>query len=154
MENFIRSSSSYTRIVLHISFKVKYCHRVFDNPKFRNRCEEIFKKAEKDTGIAVQECGFAGDHVHMVWHILPKQSISEIAKIFKGRSGWFLLKEFPEIKKQFFWSSGLWAGTIYADSLGKNPEGMRNYVRKQGGPKISPNQTQLSKFMPPVSDRW
>ena len=149
MTQFIRGSSSYTRLVDHITFKTKYCHKVFDFPDFRNRCEQIFREVAKDQQIQIIEMGFDRDHVHMVWQIKPRHSVSDLTKALKGTSGRKLLHEFPLIKKQYFWKSGLWAGTIYADSLGKNPEDMTDYVRKQG--KREPkNQLNLTKFMPPV----
>ncbi len=61
-----RYSSSLGRTLTHISFKVKYCHKVFLNTAIRNRCEQIFWQAVEDYGFDVQELGFDEDHCHMV----------------------------------------------------------------------------------------
>lgn len=42
-----------------------------------------------------------------------------VAKALKGTTGRKLLKEFPYIKKNFFWGSGFWSPTIFFDSLGE-----------------------------------
>ncbi|MBI5061759.1 MAG: transposase, partial [Candidatus Aenigmarchaeota archaeon] len=53
-------------------------------------------------------------------------------KWFKGTSGRKLLKEFPEIKRKYFWGSGFWGSQSYIDSVGRNPEIIKNYVKNQG----------------------
>ena len=150
MDQFIRGSSSYTRLVIHVTFKAKYCHEVFNISAFKNRCEQIFREVAAEQGVQIIEIGFDRDHVHMIWQIKIFQSISDIAKSFKGTSGKMLLKEFKWVKRKYFWGSGLWAGTIYADSCGKNPQQMKEYVRNQGKARITKNQLNLANFMPPV----
>jgi putative transposase len=129
--DFIRGSSSYARIGLHVTFKVKYCHEVFDIEAFRNRCREIFMCTASEQRVCIEEIGFDGDHVHMVWQVMITHQIDRLVKIFKGRSGKFLLREFPEVKRKYFWGSGLWGAQVYVDSIGRNMEQTKNYVRNQ-----------------------
>ena len=61
---------------------------------------------------------------------------ADVAKALKGTSGRKLLKEFPYLKKKYFWGSGLWSPSIYFDSLGERTiVEMDNYARNQGMPK-------------------
>src|SRR3989338_1412118 len=126
MEEFIRGSSSYVRLEVHVTFKVKYCHKVFDFVEFRTRCEQIFCEVAENEKVVVEEMGFDRDHVHMVWFIRVYHNLADLAKKFKGTSGRKLLKEFPYIKKRFFWGSGLWAGEIFCDTVGKEPTEIKN----------------------------
>ena len=128
---FARGSSSLYRLEAHVSFKVKYCHKVFDYQELRQRCEELFLEAAAKSGFSLKELGFDRDHVHFILSWKITQSISGIAKLLKGTSGKKLLKEFPEIKKKYFWGSGLWSPTIYCDAVGRNPTEMSAYVRGQ-----------------------
>lgn len=132
MTDYVRGSSSYTRLELHLTFKAKYCHRVFDIPEFRKRCEQIFREVGAKEQVIIEELGFDGDHAHMVWLVKVYHRVDLLAKAFKGTSGRKLLREFPEVKRQYFWGSGLWSGVIYGDSIGKNPTDMKSYVRNQG----------------------
>ena len=61
MEEFHIGSSSITRIELHVSYKVKYCHKVFDITEFKNRCEEIFRAAAENLKVIIKEMSFDGD---------------------------------------------------------------------------------------------
>lgn len=128
---FIAGSSSYARIGLHVCFKVKYCHKVFDDAALRGRCEAIFREVAAEQRVHIEEIGFDSDHVHMVWQVSITHRLDHLVKAFKGRSGKYLLREFPEVKKRFFWGSGLWGGQVYMDSVGQNREQIKRYVRGQ-----------------------
>jgi putative transposase len=144
MQNYIRGSSSISRIEQHVSFKVKYCHNVFDFVEFRDRCRQIlFEVAEKEK-LLISEMGFERNHVHMTWQMLVYHSVSGLSKSLKGTSGKKLLKEFPEIKEKYFWDSGLWSPVIYCDSIGKDANTIKNYVRSQGVPEK--HQKSLKDF--------
>lgn len=142
---FVVGSSSYLRLEIHVTFKVKYCHRVFDITEFKNRCQEIFFAVAKEQNVDIEEIGFDGDHVHMVWLLRVYHRIDMVTKAFKGTSGRKLLDEFPLIKRECFWGSGLWSGVIYGDSMGREPEAMKSYVRNQEI-KSSKNQKSLRDF--------
>ena len=133
MTDFVRGSSSIFRLEAHMSFKIKYCHNVFDIVEFKDRCTELLLLAAADIGVEVTEIGFDRNHVHMdIQWLRITLSADQIAKKLKGMSGRKLLKEFPGIKKRFFWGSGLWSPVIYGDSLGREPEQIRDYIRNQG----------------------
>ena len=130
MNDLISYSSSIGRAVFHIGFKAKYCHKIFGIEEVRNRCREIFLSVAEKYNISVYKIGFDDDHVHFEADIGLK-SIPEIAKLFKGTSGYKLLKEFPWLKKKFFWGSGLWSPVVYFDSVGQNHEIISDYIASQ-----------------------
>jgi len=146
MSNFTGSSSSVCRLEAYVCFKVKYCHEVFDFMGFRSRCEQIFYSVAEQEGFSPNEMGFDRDHVHFILKWRIDQSISGVAKKLKGTSGKYLLREFPQIKKKYFYGSGLWSPTIYCDAVGRDPEQMTNYVRKQAfhGKKFQRSLTEFT----------
>ena len=109
-------SSSVGRNVLHMSFKAKYCHAVFNDVQVEKRCEESFRKVSEEHRLILREIGFDMDHVHITIDAGTKGP-EDVAKALKGTSGRKLLKEFTYLKKQYFWGSGLWSPAIYFDSL-------------------------------------
>ena len=125
-----RYSSSIGRAIFHMCFKVKYCHKIFNNEKVRKRCKEIFFSVAKKYRITIFTIGFDKDHVHLEADIGLK-GITEISKLFKGTSGYMLLKEFPWLKKRYFWGSGLWSPAVYFDSVGQNHEMISDYIASQ-----------------------
>ena len=146
MTEFVRGSSSIFRIEAHMSFKTKYCHNVFDIVEFKDRCAELLLEAAAGIGAQITELGFERNHVHMdIQWLRITLSADQVAKKLKGTSGRKLLREFPGIKKRFFWGSGLWSPVIYGDSLGREPEQMRGYIRGQEK-KSKVHETSLRRF--------
>ena len=142
-------SSSVGRNVLHMSFKAKYCHEVFNDVQVEKRCEEIFRKVSEEHRWILREIGFDMDHVHITIDAGTKGP-EDVAKALKGTSGRKLLKEFPYLKKEYFWGSGLWSPVVYFDSLGERTIiEMDDYTRNQGMPKkysFRPGQSCLDDF--------
>lgn len=129
---FVRGSSSYTRIEIHVSYKVKYCHKVFDFVEVKERCAEIFYEVAAQQRVIIKEMGFDRNHVHMDTVIRNTHRLCDVDKAFKGTSGRKLLKEFPALKRRYFWGSGFWGRQDFGDSVGRNPDVIRNYVKNQG----------------------
>ena len=90
--------SSIGRNVLHLSFKAKYCHEIFNDKQVEKRCEEIFKEVSEKYRWILREIGFDKDHVHITIDAGTKGP-EDVAKALKGASGRKLLKEFPNLKK-------------------------------------------------------
>jgi len=123
MTGFVGHNSSLGRLWVHLAIKVKYCHKMFRIP----------------------ELGIDEDHVHFVLdaglYPLPK-----IVKKLKGYTAKRLFQEYPWLKRQYFWGSGLWNPSYYFDSLGQGIEQMATYVRMQG--KVNRNSTSLIRWLP------
>jgi len=144
----VKYSHGLRRIWVHMSFKVKYCHEVFEHREIREACMEIFKEVAENYGIEIQSMGFDSNHVHFIPDF-GKYSEPEIKKIFKGTSGRKILKKFPWLKKKHFWGSGLWGRQCYTYSIGSDMNSLKNYVRKQKfftGMVHSNDQKRLSSF--------
>ena len=142
-------SSSVGRNVLHLRFKVKYCHKIFNDTEVEKRCEEIFRDVSEEQRWILREIGFDKNHVHITIDA-GTNGPADVAKALKGTSGKKLLREFPYLKKTYFWGSGLWSPAIYFDSLGERTVmDMDEYVRDQGVQRmqiIPPGQTSLIDF--------
>ena len=130
MNDLTRHSSSIGRAMFHICFKVKYCHEIFVFKQVEQRCEEIFIEVAVRYGIRITDIGFNKDHVHLVADI-GLLSISQVAKLLKGTSGKLLLREFPWLKRKYFYGSGLWSPATFFDSLGRNIQEVSDYVKSQ-----------------------
>ncbi len=56
-----RRSSANGRALFHFMFKVKYCHKIFDDKQVKNRCETIFREVAQEHGFEIGEIGFDRD---------------------------------------------------------------------------------------------
>jgi|SRR3989344_6211797 len=141
-ENPTRYSSAVGEAWQHASFKVKYCHKVFDIKEVREECDKLFDEASKRYNIPIEGKGFDSNHVHMKADI-GMYSRAEVAKKLKGYTAKKLFQKFPWLKKKYFWDSGLWNPSYYMGS----PKSLANldaYLRKQK--YFDPSQTRLVAF--------
>jgi len=148
-QNSVSYSSSIGRNTLHMGFKVKYCHKIFDDKEVEKRCAEIFHEVSEKYGLIMDEIGFDRDHVHIDIDGGPNYAPKDIAKQLKGTSGRKLLKEFPYLKKKYFWGSGMWNPSYYFDSIGsRTKKEIDIYIRNQGNktPKPIKGQQTLEHF--------
>jgi len=134
MSDFVSHSSSFGRLWVHLRFKVKYCHKIFRIPEIKARCEQLLWEAIAKLKVRCSELGIDDDHVHLVVDI-ALVPLDKLVKALKGYSAKCLLREYPWLKRQYFWNSWLWNPAYYFDSLGSDIQKLEEYVRRQGMPK-------------------
>jgi REP element-mobilizing transposase RayT len=151
--NPVRYSSAVGEVWVHFMFKIKYCHKIFDNSGYRNACNGLFIKAFNKYEIRCKDkqLGFDDNHVHMMLDIGIK-SKPEIAKKLKGFVARKFFKIFPELKLPkeeggLFWNAGLWSPASY----GATPTDLLftvNYIKNQkyGSAKDQAKQYRLTLF--------
>ena len=115
----------------HIVWSTKYRSKVL-NTDIERRLKEILIDVGKQKGFEIAEIEVeTKDHVHVFVYAIPKISISYIAKMMKGISGRWLLKEFPEISKEL-WNGELWNPSYYVETIGSiSEEAIRQYIQNQ-----------------------
>ena len=81
-------------------------------------------------GVTILEAECCPDHVHMLLEIPPKMSVSGFMGYLKGKSSLMLYERFGDLKFKYrnreFWCRG-----YYVDTVGKNKEKIRDYIKKQ-----------------------
>lgn len=106
--------------VVHFVFVPKRRKQVLIG-KVRDRLFQIWQElaTEKDWHIRALE--IAPDHIHLFIEINPVDPIHLVVKAFKGRSSYYLRKEFPELLKlPSLWSRSYFfstAGNVSADTI-------------------------------------
>jgi len=114
----------------------------------QERCAEIFREVAEKYRFKVHEIGFDKNHAHLSLDLGVKYSVMDVAKLLKGTSGHKLLEEFPQMKRKYFWGSGVWGSQVYFYSTGRDADQMRAYVRNQGRIDKKPDkeQTTLTQY--------
>ena len=132
--NPTRYSSAVGEIWVMATFKIKYCHKLFDNPGIRELVEALFLQAFAYYGITFDKLAFDSDHVHIILD-LGLYSKHELAKKLKGYVARYLFKFMPWLKNDkwdggYFWNSGFWNPAYDIRSI--NDLGVyRRYLDKQ-----------------------
>ena len=111
-------------------FKIKYCHRIFDTDEVRGYVAELIILISSLYNMPIKKMGFGDNHVHFRVDI-KLRSKPEAAKIFRGITAKKLFEKFPEIKKEYFWGSGLWNPSYMLDNIGSDEDSVDNYISSQ-----------------------
>ena len=139
--NPTRYSSAVGEIWVMATFKVKYCHNLFDKLAIREFAGAMFAEALYYYGIRWKKVSFDSNHVHIILDMgLYKKE--EIAKKLKGFTATKILKEFPWLKKWLLRGKGFW-NRAYDMRTGD----MNFYSRYLDGQKYaSTNQVRLAAW--------
>lgn len=126
----IRASSCVGNSWCHAMFKIKYCHKIFDNAEIRMFVFDMITIISANYNMPVQKIGFDSDHVHFEVDIRIR-SKPEAAKIFRGIIGKKIFEKFPDMKKRYFWESGFWNPAYLMDNIGRDKDVIEQYIANQ-----------------------
>lgn len=71
------------------------------------------------------------DHVHLLIMIPPKESISDMVGILKGRTAIRIFNKYKELKNRPYWGNHFWSKGYCVDTVGLDEEMIRKYVKYQ-----------------------
>ena len=125
-----KNSLAHTKwnCMYHIVFIPKYRRKAMYGDK-KKAIGEILRKLCTYKGIDILEATICKDHIHMFVKIPPKLSVSEFMGYLKGKSALMIFDRFPECRDKggrHFWAKG-----YYVDTVGRDEEGIRKYIRDQ-----------------------
>ena len=113
----------------HVVFAPKYRRQVFYGEKKRE-IGEILRRLCEWKGVTILEAECCPDHVHMLLEIPPKMSVSGFMGYLKGKSSLMLYERFGDLKFKYRNREFRCRG-YYVDTVGKNKEKIRDYIKKQ-----------------------
>ena len=107
-----RYSSAVGEVFVMATFKVKYCHNVFDIVAVRELCDALINEAFQKYEIRCLKMAFDSNHVHMIIE-MGLYGKPELAKKIRGYVGRQIFLYMPWMKKNkweggLFWGSGFW----------------------------------------------
>ena len=113
----------------HIVFAPKYRRQVFFKEK-RADIGKILRKLCEFKNVNIVEAEICPDHVHMLVEIPPKMSVSGFVGFLKGKSSLMIYQKRGNMKFKYrnrqFWCRG-----FYVDTVGKNTERIKEYIKNQ-----------------------
>ena len=141
----------------HTTWNCKY-HVVFA-PKYRRQIiygqikadiGKILRDLCERKGIEIVEAECCSDHIHMLIKVPPKYSISEIMGYLKGKSSLIIFDRHANLKYKYgnrhFWCRG-----YYVDTVGKNAEKIKEYIRNQLQEDYTADQITLKEYYDPFT---
>jgi len=107
----------------------KYRYNVFKR-EIREAVRDELKKLCVWMRIEIIEGHVCKDHVHLCLAIPPKFSIAEIIGKLKGKVVIRMFTRYPYLRSKY-WGSHFWCRGYYVNTIGKNEEQIRQYIRNQ-----------------------
>ncbi len=119
---------------LHLVFVTKYRREVLTDLMLV-RLHELMTQTCLQLDCELLEFNGEHDHVHLLVSVHPKVAISTLVGKLKGKSAYFLRREFwPDIKPKL-WGNHFWSPSYCAVSCGGAPlEIVRRYIDHQRRP--------------------
>lgn len=125
----------------HIVLVPKYRYGVF-NKDVREAVREEIRKLCTWLRIEIIEGNVCNDHVHICMAIPPRYAVSEVLGTIKGKTAIRMFNRFPELRKKY-WGSHFWSRGYYVNTVGKNEEMIKQYIKDQDKLDRLENQGKL-----------
>ena len=113
----------------HVVFIPK-CRRKTLYQELRRHLGEVFRKLALQKEAKVEEGHLMPDHVHMLLSIPPKYAVSQVVGFIKGKSAIHLARVYGERKRSFV-GQHFWARGYFVNTVGRDEEAIRAYIRNQ-----------------------
>ncbi len=118
-------AQTYTQLIIHAVFHTKDNQNLIQ-PAFERAIYDQFRIQLEEISCPLLEIGGMPDHVHLLFRLDPKRSISDIMKQIKGGvSHWINQQDF--LSNKFSWQNGYGAFSVSASQL----DHIRHYILTQ-----------------------
>ena len=123
-------SHSYYDLKYHLVWTPKYRGKILNTNKIKSELTRIFETICKWKHWEIIELSIQEDHIHMCMSATPRDSISYVAQMIKGKSSAWLKKK---IKRShgLYEKQSLWARGYFVSTIGIDEHVIRRYVKHQ-----------------------
>ena len=90
------------------------------------------------------------DYVHMLVSIPPKLSVSSLMGYLKRKSSLMIFDRHANLKYRYG-NRHFWCGGYYVDTVGRNEQAIREYVKNQLQEDIAADQISLQEYVDPFT---
>ena len=109
----------------------KYRFRIMED-KLAEFIEEKIRQISERYSVEIGELKVNTDHVHIVFSIPPKLSVSEYVGIVKGKSAIKVFQKKRYLKEKPYWGNHFWSRGYFVNTVGIDEEKIKRYVKYQG----------------------
>jgi putative transposase len=130
MGKYRRLSHVVYQCTYHVVWVPKYRYRILTGAVAELMDRDIRLLCEwKD--VEVLELSVQVDHIHALFSIPPKISISTFMGFLKGKLAIKVMKSYPRLRKKPYWGNHFWARGYFVSTVGLNEDLIRRYVKYQ-----------------------
>ena len=119
---------------IHLVFVTKYRRNVFTREMI-DRLRELFSETCEQMNCELLEFDGEHDHVHLMVSVHPKIAVSNLIGKLKGKSSYFLRREYWDRIKTMLWGKHFWSPSYCCVSVGgASIETVKKYIENQRTP--------------------
>ena len=137
------------RCLYHVVFAPKY-RRMVIYGQIKKDIGQILRKLGEQKGVEIIEAEACPDHIHMLLSIPPKYSVAQIMGYLKGKSSLMIFDRHANLKYKYG-DRHFWARGYFVDTVGRNKEKIREYIRKQLTEDKIADQMSMKEFIDPFT---
>ena len=137
------------RCLYHVVFAPKY-RRMVIYGQIKKDIGQILRKLCEQKGVEIIEVEACPDHIHMLLSIPPKYSVAQIMGYLKGKSSLMIFDRHANLKYKYG-DRHFWARGYFVDTVGRNKEKIREYIRKQLTEDKIADQMSMKEFIDPFT---
>jgi len=130
MSRFKKMSHAIWHCTYHIVWTPKYRYRILKD-KLKEEVEHCIRLFAAQKRCVIKELNIQIDHVHLLIEVPPKESISDMVGVLKGRTAIRVFNRFKELKHRPYWGNHFWSKGYCVDTVGLDEEMIRRYVKYQ-----------------------
>ena len=123
-------SHCFYDIKYHFVWTPKYRGKVLTKEKIKSELRRIFETITKWKHWEIIELNIQDDHVHFCLLATPRDSVSYIMQILKGKSSAWMKKKIKRAHG-LYEKESLWARGYFVSTIGLDEHLIRRYVRHQ-----------------------
>jgi putative transposase len=119
---------------VHLVLVTKYRKNAINN-RMLNRMKDLIEETCLQMNCELLEFNGESDHVHLLVSVNPKWSVSNFVGKIKGKTSYFMRKEFWSDVKNKLWGDHFWSPSYCVVSCGGAPlEIVKKYIEDQQKP--------------------
>lgn len=123
-------SHCYYDIKYHLVWTPKYRGKVLGSQKTKDELRRTFESITKWKHWEIIELNIQEDHIHLILLASPRDSVSYIMQMIKGKSSAWLKKKIKRAHGLYERES-LWARGYFVSTIGMDENIIRRYVKHQ-----------------------
>lgn len=131
---------------VHLVFVTKYRRNVLTE-EMLSRLSELFSETCDQMDAELIEFSGEDDHVHLMLSCPPKLAVASLVGKLKGKSSYFLRREFWSEIEPKLWKNHFWSPSYCVVSCGGTPLNIvKEYISNQRKPPSAKQQNQSRLF--------
>lgn len=94
----------------------------------KDRLQAIIQDVAREKKVKILALEIQPDHLHLFVSCYPQLTIHKLVKAFKGRSSYYLRREFPQLLRM----PSMWTNSYFVSTAGNvSNETIRKYIEAQ-----------------------